>query len=364
MLNVLERYLNREILIAWLGVTGTLLVIIMSHRFAGFLGDAAAGDIPAGAVGTLVALSAVNYLVILIPISFFLAIMLALGRLYKDSEMAAMMAVGVGPYRLYRGLAWLMIPVVLLVTWLSLVLAPGAAATAERVQEQAEQEARLGVFEPGAFQRLDGADGVFYAEGRDGEWLRQVFIQGVEGEEQVVIRAERARLESRDERRYLVLENGLRYEFQPGQRELQRTRFDRHGIRIPEDEDPVHAEDRQTRSTGELLASDQPEDQAELHWRLAMPVGGLVLAILAVPLSRSSPREGRYGRLFVGILVYLVYSNLLGVGQVWLEGGQVPAALGLWWVHGLFAALALVLLARQNDWLGSLRLVRAREQTS
>lgn len=351
VLTVIDRYLNREILLAWLGVTGTLLLIIMSHRFAGYLGDAASGDIPPEAVGSLVALSAINYLVILIPVGFFLAILLALGRLYRDSEMAALMAVGVGPTRLYGGMAWLALPMVVLVAWLSLWLAPQAAEAANQVQERAEQEARLGVFEPGAFRPLEGGEGVFYAAGRSGEWLEEVFIQGDEAGEQVVIRAERARVERREGERYLVLEDGRRHEFVAGEAEMQRTRFQRHGIRLPGDPETAPAEDRETRSTLALMASEDPADQAQLHWRLAMPVGTLVLALLAVPLARSSPREGRYARLFAGILVYLVYSNLLTAGQVWLESGRMPAVAGLWWVHALFVALTGLLLARQGGYL-------------
>lgn len=360
MLTVIDRYLNREILLAWLGVTGTLLLIIMSHRFAGYLGDAASGDIPPEAVGSLVALSAVNYLVILIPVGFFLAILLALGRLYRDSEMAALMAVGVGPLQLYRGMSWLALPMVVLVAWLSLWVAPQAAEAANRVQDRAEQEARLGVFEPGAFRLLEDAEGVFYAANRSGEWLQEVFIQGEEEGEQVVIRADRARVERRDGERYLVLEDGLRYELIPGEAEMQRTRFERHGIRLPTDPDSAPAEDRETRSTAALMVSQDPADQAQLHWRLAMPAGTLVLALLAVPLARSSPREGRYARLFAGILVYLVYSNLLTAGQVWLESGRMPTAAGLWWVHGLFLGLTLLLLARHGGHLPRMPQLRWR----
>ena len=74
----------------------------------------------------------------------------------------------------------------------------------------------------------------------------------------------------------------------------------------------------------------------------------LVLAILAVPLSRSQPRQGRYGRLAIGLLVFIIYFNLLSAGKAWLEQGAVPAAVGLWWVHGIMLAGALGLLGVQN----------------
>ncbi|MDQ2069409.1 LPS export ABC transporter permease LptF [Natronospira bacteriovora] len=349
MQTVIERYINREVLLNWIGVTGALLIILMSHRFARFLGQAASGDIPADAIWSLMGLSTVQYLVILVPIAFFLGVLLALGRLYKDSEMAAMMACGVGPLKLYRALAWIALPIMFLVAWLSLYGSPMASQAIHQVQQAAQAEARLGVFEPGAFRRLEGADGVFYAERREADLLRGVFIQAFDGDEEIVIRARRGRVETDAAGyRYLVLEEGYRYELQPGSRAMQRSRFERHGLQLPEAAEPGMSDRRDTRAVRELLASGTPEDMAEFHWRLAMPIGGLVLTILAVPLARISPRQGRYGRLFAGIIVYVLYSNLLATGQVWLEREQIPTWLGLWWVHALVLVAALLWLLRQN----------------
>lgn len=352
MLTVIGRYINREVLLSWLAVTAALLVILMSHRFARFLGRAASGEIPTDAVWSLLGLSTVQYLVIIIPIAFFLAILLALGRLYKDSEMAAMMACGVGPLHLYRALVWILLPVVLLVGGLSLFAAPAASQAINRVQQEAQAEARLGVFEPGAFRPLPGGDAVFYAERERDDHLEGIFIQGQQPDgQQLLIRARRARVTAEANERYLVLEDGYRYELIPGEAEMQRTRFERHGVRLPPSEEVTSSDKREARPTRVLLASGTAEDQAELHWRLAMPLGGLFLALVAVPLAKTSPRQGRYGRLFFGIVVYLVYSNLLATGQVWIERGQVPPAVGLWWVHALLLLFALGMLVRQTGGL-------------
>ncbi|MEA5446269.1 LPS export ABC transporter permease LptF [Gammaproteobacteria bacterium AB-CW1] len=349
MFTVIGRYINREVLLSWLAVTSALLVILMSHRFAGFLGSAASGEIPPHSVWPLVGLSTVQYLVIIVPVAFFLSVLLALGRLYKDSEMAAMMACGVGPLHLYKALVWIAVPVMAGVAVLSLQAAPAATQTMNEVQETARAEARLSVFEPGAFRNLEGADGVFYAERRANGELEGVFIQGTEGDERVLIRAQRAWLEAEpDGPRYLVLERGYRYELIPGEAQLQRTRFERHGLRLPEARVDAGADEREARSVSELLSSGRAEDMAEFHWRLSMPIGGLVLTLLAVPLAKTKPRQGRYSRLFIGIVVYLVYSNLLATGQVWLERGQLPMAMGLWWVHGLFLLVAGILLMQQT----------------
>ena len=97
--------------------------------------------------------------------------------------------------------------------------------------------------------------------------------------------------------------------------------------------------------TPELIASGDPDYKAELHWRISGPVSIIVLTLLAVPLSRSNPREGRYGRLAVGILAYFMYSNLIWVARLAIERGYLPAWLGFWWVHLLMAAVAGLLVA-------------------
>ena len=115
---------------------------------------------------------------------------------------------------------------------------------------------------------------------------------------------------------------------------------------------------RKLRETGELVGSPDPEDQAELHWRIAAPLSVLLLALLAVPLAHTSPRAGRYGKLVLGILAYLVYSNLLALGQAWVAKGYVPSAVGLWWVHGLAAVAAFWLIAQRLGWRARLSLAR------
>ena len=104
------------------------------------------------------------------------------------------------------------------------------------------------------------------------------------------------------------------------------------------------------KKTRELVGSDDNEEIAELHWRFGIPLATVVLAIIAVPLSRTQPRQGRYSRLIIGLLVFIVYFNLLIAGKAWIEQGRVIAPLGLWWVHGGMLIAGLSLLAVQNGW--------------
>ena len=146
--------------------------------------------------------------------------------------------------------------------------------------------------------------------------------------------AERIRNEQ-DGFQTLVLFDGKRYEGVPGEKGFRIVEFEEHGIPLEidseeEDEIPIEAI-----PTGLLMLSSEPEQQAELHWRWSAPISLFVLTLLALPLSKSRPREGRFGRVAIGILVYILYSNLLAIAKVWMERGEAPLWLGLWWVHGV-----------------------------
>ena len=120
------------------------------------------------------------------------------------------------------------------------------------------------------------------------------------------------------------------------------------GIRRRESDGAEPELEARAKKTADLVISNDAEDIAELHWRFGIPLATFVLAILAVPLSRSQPRQGRYGRLAIGLLVFIIYFNLLSAGKAWLEQGVVPPAVGLWWVHGVMFLAAMLMLALQN----------------
>jgi lipopolysaccharide export system permease protein len=354
MFRILDRYIFREIAQSWLAVTGVLLFILLTNQFARVLGDVAKDKLPRDAVFQIIGLTALQYMTILVPIALFLAIMLALGRLYRDSEMPAMMACRVGPGGVYRPLTLLLIPLAAGVGWLAMDVGPRALTAIERIGAEARRQADLASIEAGKFTG-DSADGaVIYAERVTGPGaVENVFLQrrSPTGVVEVVVaeRGEQQETEDPNER-FFVLFDGRRYEGVPGTSEFRVMEFAEHGIpyRLPAAEELD--KNPEAMSTFELLRPRSLEEAAELHWRIGVPLSTVVLAIFAVPLSRSQPRQGRYGRLAVGLLVFIIYFNLLSAGKAWLEKGSMPVAAGLWWAHALMLMLAFGLLAVQNGW--------------
>ena len=352
-MNILNRYILRETFVSWLVVTLVLFVILMSNQFAEILDDAATNQIPKTAVFAILRLTSLQYITILAPIGLFLGIMLSLARLNRDSEMVVMASCGVGSTQLLRPISILTFFLAISLAWLSLVSTPDASRQIEEIKSQAREDLQIGILEPGVFTSPDSGETIIYAQDVKDDEIYDVFIQHKDGDRVIVIRAERGerRQEDMGTQVVFVLYNGRRYEGVPGEKNYRIIEFQEHGmpvvIRQPvEQELPVA-----TKSSEALFASFKPEDRAELQWRISAPLSLFVLSIIAVPLSRSRPREGRYARLGVGLLVYIIYANMLNIARSMVARDEVPQWLGMWWVHVILGLVGLGLLLRESGWL-------------
>jgi lipopolysaccharide export system permease protein len=346
LLTRLDRYLLREVTSAFVAVTGVLLIVLMSNQFARVIGQAAQNDFPGGIVLTLIWLTTLQQLTVLVPIGLFLGIVLALGRLYHESEMTAMTACGVGPLRVYKPIVLLSIVVASLLALLSYRVVPAAWQKSSELRVAAMRAAQFGALEPGRFRSFAGGDAVFYAErvSRSGE-LFGVFVQRSVGDRVEVALAERAVQRGAGQPEQLfILYNGRRYEGRPGETEWRVVEFREHGIPVRLPETKAGRTKEELKSTASLLVSSNPVDRAELAWRTAVPVMALVLMVLAVPLSRLRPRQGRFARVALAVLAYFIYTNLLAAVRVWIQKDTPGGQLGLWWVHLLPLAIAAFLL--------------------
>ncbi len=344
---IANRYLFRETLQAWATVTVVLLLILVTSQFAKVLGDAASNRLPKDVVLQVMWLTSLNYLTILIPIGLFLAILVATGRLYRDSEMYALMACGIGPGQWYRPLLLLAAILAAGAAWLSLDVAPWAMREVGRISTEARDRLDLSALAAGRFLHIGNEDTVVYAAaaGPDGR-LQNVFAQRRSGARVEVVVAEEAwRRDTGDAGvKMFVFRRGRRYEGEPGSPRFNIIEFAEYGIPLTLPDAAPAAPRPETQPISVLLRSDQPAEQAELQWRLSVPVMTMILAFMAVPLGRSSPGRGRYAGRGAAILSYVIYANLLGAARIWVERGELPVFIGLWSVHALFMAAAVLLL--------------------
>lgn len=359
---ILDRYIAREILYTLLAVLAVLLIVFVSNRFIRYLAEVSGGSIDAGAVLAVLGLKTLGAMVIILPLGLFMAVLLAFSRLYKDSEMTALYAGGVSVARIYRPVLVIAVLVAALVAEIAFHAAPWAEERSYRIRDAQQAQAVIASAAPGRFTAFGGSRGVFYFRSLspDGRTMYEVFArQRRDDNQEIVLAAERGYVRFDDGGQYLVFENGRRYEGRPGARDFRIVTFREHSMRMEERE--VRPADRKHRAlpTAALIAGGKPADVAELQWRLSMPLSVLVLSLIAVPLSRTSPRQGKYAKLFVAVLVYLLYNNLMGVANAWVAKGALPAALGMWWVHVLMLAGAWLLFVRQYGLAWTMSRLRA-----
>ncbi len=352
---IIERYLRREIALTFFAVSLLLVVMFFSGTFIRLLTETLEGDYPARILFSLFALKGVGNIVFILPFAFFIAVLLTFSRLYKDNEIVVLNACGAGPGRLFSSVGMLALVVALVVGYLTLFFTPWAENKSSQLLDEAGARQEIAGIVPGRFNSFGADSPTIYVERYDAKKKRLygLFVQGRGEQEnkQYVLRAATAyeRTDKKSGSRFLVLEDGYRYEGVRGQRDYSITRFAEHGIRIRDQEVVPSSRPRYAIASATLWRSDDSGDIAELHRRLAVPVTTLLLALLAVPLSKSSPRRGRYAGLFFGILLYVVYNNLITVGLSSLGKGEVPAILGVWWVHLLaFALLGWLVWSQQR----------------
>lgn len=351
---ILFRYITREILQSMLAVTLTLLVIVISSRLVSYLGSAAVGDLPPGLVFSVIFYRLPGFLELIMPLAFFVSVLLVLGRLYVDSEMTVMAACGIGPQRV---LAMVLVPalvVALLVGATSLLVTPKTTLKVKQMLNDAGNTTGLDLLTAGTFRVINQGQGrVTYVDRIDpdtGEMLdvfaadRNTDSNG--SSRQVILVAARGHTEIDPEtgERFLILRDGTRYLGQPGEREFQLMNFGKLGQLMETAASAPIYRKQDMLTTGELLQSKQPESKATLQWRISLALLVLVSTLIAVALARTDHRRGRYGKLFPAFLLFMVYFVVLNATRDAVAKQRIPVELGLWWVHGVFLVLGMLLL--------------------
>jgi lipopolysaccharide export system permease protein len=347
---LLERYVVREIAKAAAGVSAILVVVFVSYLLARYLADVVDGLLPARTIAFLILLRTAIALEVLLPITLFLGVVMALGRLHTDSEIVAMSALGVSPARVLRAVGGLALVLAVGVGTLSLLVRPWAYDKSYRLRAEAGAEVDLDRIKAGRFYARQRGEYVVFAESdnpADGR-LAGVFVHREEGGIRQVIFAERAyqRVDPVSGNRTLVVLRGRHYRISPGEGRDRIVGFDRIEMPLRPEEVGVPDYRRKAAPSSTLARSSDRMDLAELQWRLTTPLATVLLALLGVPLSRAVPRQGRHARFAAAVLAYAAYYNLKSVAKTWVERGAVGPVPGLWWVDVLLAAVVVLLLWR------------------
>lgn len=315
-----------------------LVTIIVSRKFLGILTKAIEGEVSTDTVFSLLGLKTLTALAVLIPPSIFMAVLTVMGRMYRDHEMSVLASAGAGARRIYRSLCWVVIPVFFLSAYLSLVVMPWSERHIQTlILHDVETHDMRGI-KPGRFNEFSAGDVVLYAEGTDpaNNDMINIFVQSRQNMTTGVVIASRGRLHTAENGdTFVVLNEGRRFQGIPGQADYVISEFEEYGVRISGPEETSATLKREATDSAELIRSKTPKELAELQKRIAVPLGVLALTLLAVPLARTSPRQGPYGSVFSAFIIYIIYENAQKISQGMLMSEKIAPWVSYLAIYGL-----------------------------
>lgn len=350
MFGIIDRYLFREVAKVFTAIVVVLILIVTSLMFLRTLEEVNVGGLSVDVVFRYLRLQIVRDTSSLLPPAFFIAILVTLSRLSRDSELIAMNACGIGPTRIYRGLSPLVLLVVLVTAWFALELQPRAAAGIQEIRlQQREQAAQVAGLQAGRFYvEEQGKLVVYIGEIERRKSLANVFILDRRGDRArlVVSDGGQHRLEEDSGDHIVTLTSGHRFDGNPGSGNFLIGDFKSYQIRIRGSTSARPAiSKRATTPSLDLLRSSDPGDRAELEHRIGSALAILMLTLLAVPLVDISPRQRTSGRIILALLAYISFFNLQRLAESWLESGATPMWLGsLWYQVVILGLVYLVML--------------------
>jgi lipopolysaccharide export system permease protein len=360
LVTVLDKMVASDLLRTLLAVWSVIVVIIVSRQFIRILDKAVEGQVSNHTLLTVLGLKTVIASATFLPAALFMAVLMVLGRMYRDQEMSAVASAGGGSGIIYRAVFLLVFPLSIVSAGLSLYVSPWAEAMMDQIMHQDQESADLRGIAAGKFSEYSHGDLVFYVEKIDADKkMQQVFVQHRQGSRLAIINAESGRLEDLPDGRYVILENGERVQGQPGALSYTLEQFGEYAVRVDSKESSVNF-GKAAVASDILMRSEQITDIAELQRRFSIPVGVMLLTFIAVPLAQMSPRGGVYGNMLVGFLIYFSYGNLIRVSQSWVMNQTIPPWLGAIGVNTLLLVIGGVLLARLYGWHWLLMKVKAK----
>jgi lipopolysaccharide export system permease protein len=355
---------HRALLREFAGLAGavfmTLFAIALTTRLIRLLGQAAGGQLPSDAVIAFLGFFALGALPVLLSLTMFISVLLTLTRSWRDSEMVVWFGAGLPLTAWLKPVMQFALPQIAVIAALSLFISPWAAQMAQQYQSRVEARDDVTRVNPGVFGETGNKQSVFFVESASSEsgTVQNVFVSSVQQSKTGVSMSRSGRTElapSGD--RFIVLEQGRRYEGAPGDAEYRVTEFDRYAARIETKESAEPEATPKSLPTWALVINPSNQNRGELLWRLGIPLLALVLVLLAIPMSFVNPRAGRSANLLFALFTYIVYSNLLSVSQARVSQGKLDFSVGWWLVHAGMVLL-LVFMFAQRMQLIRLRLGR------
>lgn len=346
-MKILEKYITRELLIPFTVVIVILIGLFSGLSSANLIAGAVTESLGIAVMLKLVLLKTLIALEVLVPIALYISVIIGLGRMNRDQEINVLRAAGVSEHRIIFSVLLIAIPIGIISGALSIFVRPWAYEESYILNAQAEAELNTDRFQAGRFYGSEKSGRVIYIDSKDesGKQMRNVFhyINGVNGSEILVAKEGRQQKPARGQRPQIHLFNGHIYRLAHISTKDTITHFEKLVYFTDKDKELDYK--RKSAATVVLMDSSKPREAAELQWRLSRPIATILLALIAIPFSRTSPRrKGGEKVFFVAALVFAIYYILSGLAQTWVEQGTIGIIPGVWWLYILMFIVSLSLL--------------------
>lgn len=353
-ISVLDRLIMIDLLKTLLAVLSVIVIIIVSRKFIKVLAKAIEGNIANETVLSILGLNTVIAINAFLPAAIFMAILMMLGRMYRDNEIVAIASAGGGVGLIFRAVFLLVIPLSVVATGSSMIATPWAEAKIQSLMHEDKKSSDIRGIAAGRFSEYSQGELVFYTEDitADNQMIN-VFVQNRGGGKLGIVNAKYGRIQHLPGGVYLVLEQGQRIQGNPGDRDFIIEDFDEYAVRM-EKKTAVLRQKRHALPSAQLWASEQLPDVAEIQKRLSVPLAVVFLSFLAIPLAKLAPRGGVYSSLAVAFGIYFIFGNLRRVSHSWVVNEIIPVWVGYFWIYFILLVLGAVLLIRLYGikWVG------------
>ena len=331
-----------------------LVTIVMTMTLIRTLSQASRGSVNPQEVLMVMGYTVLGYLPPILTLCLFIAIVGTLSRMYRDSEMVIWFAAGRGLSAFLKPLFRFAWPVLLVIALLALVVWPWSNQQTQDMKDRYGKRGDLERVAPGQFQESASGNRVFFLDKDtpDNKSGKNIFISTNERGKETVTSARSGRIVTRGEDQFLQLNNGQRLESVLAQPGLKISEFEEFGNRVGEsDLGPKDKAPAKALSTWSLLMDPSAENRGELAWRLGLALAALNFVVIAVAVSSVNPRAGRSGNLVFALFAFVVYYNLLNLGQNWIAGGRTSLPVFMVALHGGALLVGVLWLAKQhNGW--------------
>lgn len=344
---IFQRALRRELVSTAGAVFTTLFTITITVMLIKILGQAAGGKIASQDVIALIGFAALRYLSVILILTGFISVLVVVTRSYQDSEMVVWFASGMSLSKWIAPVMSFGVPIVILIALLSFFVTPWANRQSAEFRERFQKREDIARVSPGRFQESSSADRIFFVEGVSGDStkVRNVFVNTIQNGRTSVVVAKEGTI-AIDERgdKFLLMDKGRRYDGVASQSDFRVIEFERYGVLVARQSQALVGDmSARSLSTPLLLANLNNFNGGELVWRLSLPIMGLLLMLLAIPLSFVNPRGGRSANLLIALLLFIIYSNMVSVFQAAVVQKRLTLEMG-WWPLHLVAALLIAFL--------------------